>query len=158
MPKGGKDMSIITNEFEAVLEEYLFKQSGDQWVASFGPTIKLVVKVDEANKTVILLNELYQLTELIKHPRSKDFEKRFSNRLNRMKNKINKLIRLEKKAKHAEGARIVLGTHYANPDAEPSFGNLRNYHPMMYCDSCHQMVRENLMKTEHQCLGCAGGK
>lgn len=151
-------MSIITNEFEAVLEEYLFKQSGDQWVVSFGPTIKLVVKVDEANKTVILLNELYRLTELIKHPRSKDFEKRFSNRLSRMKNKINKLIRLEKKAKAAEGARIVLGTHYTNPDAESSFGNLRNYHPLMFCDSCHQMVRKNLMKTENQCLGCAGDK
>lgn len=151
-------MSIVDNEFEAVLEEYLFKNSGDQWIASFGSDLHLIVKVDEVKKSVILLNERFQLTELIKHPRSKDFGKRFSNRLNRMKNKINKLIRLEKKTKAAEGARIVLGTHYANPDAEPSFVNLKNYHPLRYCDSCHQMVRENLMKTENQCLGCAGDK
>ena len=105
-------MSIVDNEFEAVLDEYLFKNSGDQWIASFGSDLHLIVKVDEVKKSVILLNERFQLTEVIKHPRSKDFERRFSNKLNRMKNKITKLLRAEKKAKHIEAGQIVLSTKY----------------------------------------------
>jgi len=151
-------MSIITNEFEAVLEEYLFKPSGDQWIAVFGPNLSITVRVDEVAKTVVLFNERFQLTEAIKHPKSKEFERRFSLRFNRMKNKITRLLRAEKKAKAHESARIVLSTNYKNTKGEPSFGHLKNYFPLKYCDSCRQMVRENLMKTEHKCLGCAGDK
>jgi len=151
-------MSIVDNEFEAVLDEYLFKNSGDHWIASFGSDLHLIVKVDEVKKAVILLNERFQLTEVIKHPRSKDFERRFSSRLSRMKNKITKLLRAEKKAKHIEAAQIVLSTRYAPTDAEPSYLTLRNFHAMMFCDTCRQMKRDNHMKTAHQCRDCAGGK
>ncbi len=33
-------------------------------------------------------------------------------------------------------------------------GLLRNFHPLRFCESCRQMKREYLMRSETECLGC----
>ncbi len=32
---------------------------------------------------------------------------------------------------------------------------LRHFHPLRFCESCRQMKREYLMRTETECLGCS---
>jgi hypothetical protein len=147
-------VTVSTNEFVAVLEEYLFKSTGDRWVANYGPDIQFVVTVDEANKSVLLSNEKFQLVESIQHPRSKDFEKRFSIRLNRMKRKVSQLLRQQKKAKAAENAKVLLSTNYKADAPAVSIKSILRYHPLMRCDTCGRWMRDDFMKTDTQCLGC----
>lgn len=52
-----------------------------------------------------------------------------------------------------EGIRINPKSH----DENFTYAAVRNFHPIMFCESCRQFLRENFMVTKTLCLACADG-
>jgi hypothetical protein len=44
-----------------------------------------------------------------------------------------------------------------DPEADPCYRALRNFHPLRFCESCREIKREDWMKTETICIGCYEG-
>jgi len=148
-------MKVVTDEFEAVLSEYRFQAKDGRWVATFGKDLIIEVTVDEEAKTVTLTNQRFKLSEVIKHPRSKQFGIRFARKLKTVTNKIKRELARENREhrillRSTGGSSIIV-----KPDTDNfHYGALRNYSPLCFCESCHRMVRENMMADDTYCVAC----
>ena len=52
-----------------------------------------------------------------------------------------------------EGIRMKSESHIENF----TYAAVRNFHPIMFCESCRQFRRENFMATDTVCIACADG-
>lgn len=62
--------------------------------------------------------------------------------------------RAERRARKEKHERIVNSPPINLKPQEPTYADLRNYHPLYFCGACRSIVRANLMFNEEICLDC----
>ena len=66
--------------------------------------------------------------------------------------------RAELQARRAKRENAKNGAGMVNhEDREPSYFEMRNYHPLKWCEVGQHPVRENLMRTTEVCIDCYEG-
>jgi hypothetical protein len=142
-------------ELEETLTNAGFDWDGVCW--TFTDRSQKILTAKEESNSIRIENTQYRVFRIIPHPRSPMTEKRIIRATHALVEKVRSCIHQERKAKKV-AKKIQALSVPLSPTApvEPCYGDLRNYQPLQYCETCHEMKREDLMKTEEQCLGCAG--
>lgn len=142
-------------ELEEVLTNAGFDWDGACW--TFTDRGQKILTAKEESNSIRIENAQYQVFRIIPHPRSPMTEKRIIRATHALVEKVRSCIHQERKAKKVERKKQAFTKPLPlTAPVEPSYGDLRGYQPLLYCDHCHEMKRADLMKTENQCLGCVG--
>lgn len=140
-------------ELEEVLTNAGYDWNGTSW-SWIDRGQKILTATIEEN-IIRIENAQYQVFRIIPHPRSPMTEKRIIRATHALVEKVRSCIHQERKAKKTAWKANQTPLK-PNAPGEPSYADLKGYQPLLYCESCHEMKREDLMKTENLCLGCAG--